>query len=417
MRSILGAAALVFAAAVSAISTAGNRLLVVLDDVSDKDKYSRFFGDLKALGPNLTPNILVDFVNANGNILVALSSARPTPWSLTSLLTEVGIALPPERTGTVVDHFNYDTLSAPEAHDVLVLDAPSSVRPGLKNYFEVPGVLSFPHGVGHALGPGALLTPVIRAPSTAYSYNPKEQPDAVDPEDLFAAGKQLALVSVFQARNSARVAVVGSAEMLQDTWLDATVSRPGGRKVRTENREFAKRLSGWTFQEIGVLRVNSIEHHLKGDNQTNPHIYRIKNDVSYSISISEYSWDKWEPYTLPANDALQLEFSMLSPFYRLDLKPVRVGDAATVYGASFKLPDQHGIFNFKINYKRPFLTYVEEKNTVSVRHIAHDEWPRSYVISGAWPWISGIGATVGGFVGFCAIWMYSKPVEGNKKTK
>ncbi|KAH0600075.1 hypothetical protein MHUMG1_01071 [Metarhizium humberi] len=454
MRSILGAAAVLFAAAVSAVSTAGNRLLVVLDDVAEKENYKQFFGDLtergyhityetpksehvklfhlgertydhlvflpakvKALGPNLTPNILVDFVNANGNILVALSSTTPASSSLTSLLAQIDITLPAERTGTVVDHFNYDALSAPESHDILVLDAPTNVRPGLKNYFEVPGVLSFPHGAGHTLGPGALLTPVIRAPSTAYSYNPKEQAEAVDPEDLFAAGKQLTLVSVFQARNSARVAVVGSAEMLQDKWLDAKVSRPEGSKVKTENREFAKRLSGWAFQEIGVLRVNNIEHQLKGDNETNPEIYRIKNDVSYSISMSEYSWNKWEPYTLPATDALQLEFSMLSPFHRLDLQPLSVSDSATVYGTSFTLPDQHGIFNFKINYKRPFLTYIEEKNTVSVRHIAHDEWPRSYVISGAWPWISGIGATVGGFVGFCAIWMYSKPVGGKPKTK
>jgi hypothetical protein len=40
------AAALVYAAAVSAVSTAGNRLLVVLDDVAEKDLYSQFLGDL-----------------------------------------------------------------------------------------------------------------------------------------------------------------------------------------------------------------------------------------------------------------------------------------------------------------------------------------------------------------------------------
>src|SRR5687768_942850 len=102
---------------------------------------------------------------------------------------------------------------------------------------------------------------------------------------------------------------------------------------------------------------------------------------------------------------------MLSPFHRLNLAPELVTETATVFGTSFVLPDQHGIFNFKVNYKRPFLTYVEEKNTVSVRHIAHDEWPRSYVISGAWPWISGIGATVTGFIGFCAVWLYSKPTD------
>lgn len=102
---------------------------------------------------------------------------------------------------------------------------------------------------------------------------------------------------------------------------------------------------------------------------------------------------------------------MLSPFQRLDLTPTLITESATVFGVTFLLPDQHGIFNFLVNYKRPLLTNIEEKRTVSVRHIAHDEWPRSYVISGAWPWISGIGATVTGFLGFCALWMYSKPTD------
>lgn len=228
----------------------------------------------------------MDFINADGNILVALSSTTPASSSVVSLLSELDVALPAERTGTVVDHFLYDTVSAPDTHDVLVLDAPANVRPGLSKYFEVPGALSFPHGAGHVLGSSALLTPVIRAPSTAYSYNPKDQPDAVDPDELFAVGKQLALVSVFQARNSARLAIVGSAEMLQDKWFDAKVSKPEGEASKTENREFAKRLSGWTFQEIGVLRVNEIEHRLKGDNETNPEIYRIKNDVVSLSSVA-----------------------------------------------------------------------------------------------------------------------------------
>src|SRR5699024_8413498 len=96
-----------------------------------------------------------------------------------------------------------------------------------------------------------LLAPVLRAPSTAYSYNPKEQAETVDPDDLFAAGQQLALVSTMQARNSARLTVLGSAEMLQDKWFDAKVARGDDKKVKTENREFSKRVSGWTFQEIG----------------------------------------------------------------------------------------------------------------------------------------------------------------------
>jgi oligosaccharyltransferase complex subunit beta len=135
--------------------------------------------------------------------------------------------------------------------------------------------------VGHVLGHGPLLTPILRAPGTAYLYNPKEQPEAVDPADLFAVGSQLALASAMQARNSARLTILGSAEMLADKWFDAKVKKVGDKDVTTWNREFAKRVSGWTFHEIGVLRVNEIEHHLNevGSNETNPSIYRIKNDV------------------------------------------------------------------------------------------------------------------------------------------
>lgn len=120
---------------------------------------------------------------------------------------------------------------------------------------------------------------------------------------------------------------------------------------------------------------------------------------------------------------------MLSPFHRLTLERDESSaspgspDAAS-YSAAFRLPDQHGIFNFRVSYKRPLLSNVEEKRTVSVRHIAHDEWPRSFVISGAWPWIAGVAVTVAGWLAFCAVWMYSAPPAGqgreeeeSKKTK
>ncbi|KAK4102217.1 Dolichyl-diphosphooligosaccharide-protein glycosyltransferase 48kDa subunit [Parathielavia hyrcaniae] len=464
MRSLFSLFLFLFAAVATAISASGNRLLAILDNVAEKENYSKFFGDLesrgfqisveapkseslalfhlgersydhiiffptkaKGLGPNLTPNLLVDFMNAQGNILIALSSDLPTPNSLVSLLAELDIQLPADRTGLVVDHFHYDASSAPDKHDVLLLAPPSALRPDVKDFFGTGAgpddAIAFPRGVGAVLGSSELLTPVLRAPRTAYSYNPKEQAEAVD--DLFAAGEQLSLVSAFQARNSARFTLVGSAEMLQDKWFDAEVSKAaaGEKKMaKTFNREFAKRVSGWTFNEIGVLRVNWIEHHLDeagATNESNPNIYRIKNDVKYTISLSEYAWTAWNPFTLPGDDALQLEFSMLSPFHRLPLAldAAHSSDSASAYSASLKLPDQHGIFNFAVNYKRPFLSNLEEKNTVSVRHMAHNEWPRSFVISGAWPWIAGLGVTVAGWLAFCALWMYSAPVGGKRETK
>ena len=225
-------------------------------------------------------------MNANGNVLVALSAGNPTPTSLVSLLAELDIQLPADRTGLVVDHFNYDASSAADTHDVLLLSPPGPLRPDVKDLFGAGAakdqVLAFPRGVGAALGATELLTPILRAPRTAYSYNPKEQAEVVD--DVFAAGEQLALVSAFQARNSARFTLVGSAEMLQDKWFDVEASKvgAGNKAAKTFNREFAKRVSGWTFNEIGVLRVNWIEHHLDeagAANESNPSIYRVNNDV------------------------------------------------------------------------------------------------------------------------------------------
>lgn len=109
-------------------------------------------------------------------------------------------------------------------------------------------------------------------------------------EDPFATGGQLALISAMQARNSARFTVLGSLEMLQDKWFDATVKDSDDKSVKTVNREFAKQLTSWTFKEAGVLKVGKISHYeitdasKKGENSTqvgfqNPGIYRIKNDA------------------------------------------------------------------------------------------------------------------------------------------
>lgn len=117
----------------------------------------------------------------------------------------------------------------------------------------------------------------------------------------------------------------------------------------------------------------------------------------------------------PGADILQLEFSMLSPYQRLTLQPSHTiltpGKNATLFTTTFHLPDQHGIFNFRFNYKRPLLSPIDEKRTVTVRHFAHDEFPRSFAILGAYPWIVGIVAVMVGWFGFVVVWLYSSPSE------
>ncbi len=102
---------------------------------------------------------------------------------------------------------------------------------------------------------------------------------------------------------------------------------------------------------------------------------------------------------------------MLSPFHRLPLKPVSHTQNSTIYSATFTAPDQHGIFSFRVNYKRPYLTNIEVKEEVTVRHFAHDEYPRSWTISGGWPWIAGIWVTITGWLAFLALWLWSEPAQ------
>ena len=230
-------------------------------------------------------------MNKNGNILLALSGESSTPTAISSLLLELDIQLPPDRTSLVVDHFNYDTISASEKHDVLLLPQPSSVRTDLRQFFGGNRIIAFPRAVAQELGNlSPLLTPILQADTTAYSYNPKEEVDTV--EDPFATGSQIALVSAMQARNSARFTVLGSVEALENVWFDASVQGVQGSKSKTANREFARQLTEWTFKETGVLKVGRVEHHLSaieqdksGNNSVselgslNPKIYRVKNDV------------------------------------------------------------------------------------------------------------------------------------------
>jgi oligosaccharyltransferase complex subunit beta len=102
---------------------------------------------------------------------------------------------------------------------------------------------------------------------------------------------------------------------------------------------------------------------------------------------------------------------MLDPYHRLPLKELRKTSNSTVYTASFTTPDQWGIFSFRVNYKRPFMSHVEVKEEVTIRHFAHDEYDRSYAITGAWVWIAGVWVTIAGFLAFVAVWLYAEPSE------
>lgn len=229
---------------------------------------------LTGYGPNLTPQLLLKFANQAGNLLLLTSPS--TPEQTREFARELDISLPP-RDYTTVDHHSYDTLSAASNHNVVLIPRPS-LSSSTKNYFSTPsGTIAF-RGVGHTLGNGPLLTPILTAARTTYAYDTKE--DAAYAEDPWSAGTQLHLVSALQARNNARITVSGSAEMFSNEFYNMNVKAPGSTKTKVANREFGKELTAWTFHETGVVKVVGVRHYLADETgDVNPSMYRIKNDV------------------------------------------------------------------------------------------------------------------------------------------
>lgn len=116
---------------------------------------------------------------------------------------------------------------------------------------------------------------------------------------------------------------------------------------------------------------------------------------------------------VPEGDELQLEFSKLSALHRIPIKKNKRASSETagIFRVTFRVPDHHGVYNFITNYKRPYLSNIEEKRSVTVRHMAHDEYPYSHEIPAAWPYLAGIGVTCVGWLAFVAIWMFNKPAQ------
>ena len=221
--------------------------------------------------------------------MLALSSEGSIPSAISSLLLEFDISLPTDKNTVTVDHFHYDTVSAAEKHDVILLPRPSSTNT-LTKLFGGAGLVAFPRAVAQTLGnESPLLNSIVSAESTTYTYISKDEAETSD--DPFAVGNQIALVSTMQARNSARFTTFGSVEALENKWFDATARLPAGQKQKVVNRDFAKQVTEWAFKETGVLKVQSVSHYLTEyasiANSTdvdqaknlNPKIYRVKNDV------------------------------------------------------------------------------------------------------------------------------------------
>eukprot|EP01091_Cochliopodium_minus_P010828 TRINITY_DN295_c0_g1_i1.p1 TRINITY_DN295_c0_g1~~TRINITY_DN295_c0_g1_i1.p1 ORF type:complete len:449 (+),score=148.76 TRINITY_DN295_c0_g1_i1:32-1348(+) len=202
-------------------------------------------------------------------------------------------------------------------------------------------------------------------------------------------GRELVLISTFQARNNARVVFVGSVKMLSDSFL---------LKKQFNNKNILSDLLHWNFQLKSVLRYSNLNHHRDGDSLPPSTPYVIKENLSYSVVIEELSNGKWVPFV---SDEVELEFQMLDPYVRTYLK----NDGKGLFYTTFLIPDVYGIFTLKLELESKGYTFINEKTIVSVRPLRHNEYER-FVIA-AYPYYAGSLSMIFGAVFLGIIFLFS----------
>lgn len=198
--------------------------------------------------------------------------------------------------------------------------------------------------------------------------------------------------------------------------------------TRVDNEAFCHDISLWAFAQTGVLRYHHNYHikqdgslpetilsdksqtwelaesmHTKPEASRNDLVYRVKDDVQYSVIIEEFHGYGaggeliWKPFIA---DDIQLEFVMLDPYVRQTMSlcnnDSELCDSLGLYTAKLKVPDVHGVFKFRILYRRLGYSVLHVEDQVVVRPFSHNEFER--FIPSAYPYYFSVFITLAGFL-------------------
>ncbi|RLN70036.1 hypothetical protein BBJ28_00023461 [Nothophytophthora sp. Chile5] len=356
------------------------------------------FSPQKALG-SLRKSDLLHFVEQGGNVL--LSSSKKLTKVQREFALECGVEF--EKKGNVVlDHVNPVADIGDIYNSVIAASDFVASERVVGSLASNPKPVAF-SGMGMSLEPSNILAfHALMAPATAYSANPvKPITASVVASDLLF-GNQIGLVTAVQGRNNARLVFAGSLDLFSDKYLGNNAFG---------NAAFADAVTKWGFQESGVLRMTNVQHRREDGSQPakmlsdanrgdqpitlypdaevarDSLVYRVKDNLTYSLDLHELKDGKWVPYK--AAD-VQLEFVMLDPHVRTTLTHDNQGH----FSVTFQAPDVYGIFLFRVLYRRLGLSTVYTSTQVSLRPFKHDEYER--FIPAAYPYYASAFSMMAG---------------------
>jgi len=424
----------------SAAAAQGKRVLVLLDNLAIKETHSMYFKSLHdqgfgltfkvaddasivlkkygeylfdhlvlfcpnvdEFGGNLSVDLIAEFIDEGGNVLVAGSSQ--TSDILRELASESGFEADEEKT-FVIDHHNFDVKD--EGRHTLIVAEP-------ENLIKAPAIVGKAANLPPLLYQGTgliadhsnpLVLEILTASSSAYSHDP-EKPVTQYPH---ATGKNTLLIAGLQARNNARVVFSGSLDFFSDAFFTSGVEKgvAGGKKhPLSGNAALAASLSQWCFKQSGVLRVTEVNHHLAGEKAPPAAgTYTIKDDAVFTIGIEEFKDGKWIPFA--AND-VQMEFVRIDPFVRMTL--TNEGGKGKFVG-KFKIPDVYGVYQFKVEYVRTGMTRLYSTTQYSVRPLRHDQYER--FIPSAYPYYASSFSMMAGVFVFSIVFLHYREDSKSK---
>jgi len=414
----------------------GNRTLVLVDDLNIKTTHSSFFDLLQIRGYELSffraddsrlslvkfgesvyDNLIifapetddfggkldagqvVDFIDEGHNVLIAVNS-QLSP-NIREIAKECGVYFD-ESGASVIDHVSYDESDSDGGHTLIVADdfIDSQIILGKD---KLDPILF--RGIGHDIDDNhnPLLHRILTASPYSYSHSLKK---AIQKTPAIT-GKRTTLVSALQARNNARVVFSGSLDLFSNKFFNSPVQKHDSKKYDISgNKKFISELIQWNFNERGVLKAENIKHH-RVDEENAPFSYRIKDDIEYSVDISEWNGEKWVPYK---GKDVQLEFVRLDPYVRTYL----VHNGKGTFTGKFKVPDVYGVFTFRLDYQRLGYTNILLKTIHPVRPFRHNEYERFIVT--AYPYYAGAFSMMAGLFIFSIAFLFSSaPVVRDSK--